>query len=51
LDAVLQDNAVFAMKPGLQLLDPINPHDGRAVNAQEFPRIELSLQAADGLAQ
>ena len=39
------------MKPGLHLLDAIDLHDGRAMDAPELFRVELFFQVADRFAQ
>ena len=49
--AVFHDDAVFAVKPGLHFLDPVDLHNRRAMNAPELLWVELLFQTADRLAQ
>ncbi len=51
LGTILQDDAILAMKPGLQLLNAIDTDYRRAVDAQKLLGIELGFQTADCLAE
>jgi len=51
LRAVLQDDDVIAVKPGLQLFDTIEIDDDRAVDAEKFVGIEFGSQSGDRFAQ
>jgi hypothetical protein len=48
--AVFQNDRVFAREHRLQFLDAFDVDDCRAVNADEFLRIELRFQRAERLA-
>src|SRR5215475_8537260 len=41
--AVVEDDAIFAVKPGVQFADACDINDLRAVGAQEFRRIQLLI--------
>lgn len=41
--SVLEEDAVFAVKPGLQFLDAFDVDDLRAIGADEFRRIEFLI--------
>src|SRR5713101_8138154 len=49
--AVVQDHHVLSAKEGLELLDLLEVHDGRAVDPDEAGRVELTLEVLHGLAQ
>src|SRR6266480_7269035 len=51
LSAVSQDDAIFAMKPGLQLMDEIQTNYRGAMDANKFLGVELRLKAADSFPQ
>src|SRR5258708_3104324 len=47
---VLERDYVFAVKVGLELSQPVDVDDRRAMNSHEFRRIEPGLQGLDGVA-
>src|SRR5204863_9162651 len=49
--AVLQEDVVLAVRPGLQLLDAVEPDDCGAVYAHELFGVELRFETRDCLAQ
>src|SRR5215510_9386334 len=51
LFAVLHDDAILAVKPGLHLFDLVDLHDGRTMDAAKLSRVELLFQATDRFAQ
>src|SRR6185369_3335076 len=48
---VFHDDAVLTVKPGLHLLDPVDLHDRRTMNAPKLLRVELLLQTANRFAE
>src|SRR5882672_2126376 len=48
--AVVQDHHVLSPEEGLELLDLLEVHDGRAVDPDEASRVELILEVLHGLA-
>src|SRR5947207_11311856 len=51
LGAVLEDDFVVPMKPGLQLLDALEVNHGGAVNAQKLIGMQPGFQIIHGVAQ
>src|ERR1700681_4543833 len=51
LFAALEDDMVLPMKPRLEFFDFVDPHNRRAMDAQEFLGIQLGLEPTDSLAQ
>src|SRR2546425_9741808 len=47
--AVLQRHGVVAVEPGVELLDPVDVDDRRAVDAQEPRRIEPAFDSRRGV--
>ena len=45
--AILQQDHVVAVKPGLDFTDAVNVDDGRAVDAREVARIKLPVQGRE----
>ena len=45
---IIQDDAVLAVEPWLELLDSIQVDDTRAMNPNETLGVEMALKSADG---
>jgi len=49
VSGVFEDEDDFAGEPGVHLVNPVGVHEGGAVDAEKFRRVEASFEFYDGL--